>query len=101
MRRQIGKRAQKAGEHKDKFLSVSYVKENTQNNLALRRDHLYLEDVKNAININALEQRILLRKDLLRMLESDMPLSVIKQRIFKDLETDRHTLMKRYHLKVP
>lgn len=101
MRRQIGKRAQKAEEQNEKFLSVSYVKENVQNNLALRRDHLYLEDVKNAININALEQRILVRKDILRLLESDIPASLIKQRIFRELERDRHTLLKRYRLKSP
>lgn len=101
MRRQIGKRAQKAEEQQEKFLSVGYVKENVQNNLALRRDHLYLEDVKNAININSLEQRILLRKDILRILESDIPPSLIKQRIFRELEKDRHTLLKRYRLKAP
>jgi len=101
MRRQIGNRAQKPKQEKDKFLSVSYVKENVQNNLALRRDHLYLEDVKNAININALEQRILLRKELLQILESDMPVRVIKQRIFKELERDRHRLLKGYRLRLP
>lgn len=101
MRRQIGSRAQKPKEEKDKYLSVRYVRENIHNNLALRRDHLYLEDVKNAININALEQRILLRRDLLQMLESEMPIPIIKQRIFKELERDRHMLLKKYWLRLP
>jgi len=101
MRKQIGKRAQKPEEEREKYLSVSFVKSNVQNNLALRRDHLYLEDVKDAMNINALEQRIRLRQDLLRMLESEIPVSIIKQRIFKELERDRHTLLKRYRLKIP
>ena len=99
MRRRIGKGAIKPEAEKEKLEVVKYIENNVQNNLALRRDHLYLEDVKTAININTLEQRIILRKKIIDLLESELPKERIKGKVSEALEKDRHRLTKHYRVK--
>ncbi|MDZ7774487.1 MAG: hypothetical protein U5L09_02165 [Bacteroidales bacterium] len=99
MRRQIGKRAVKPEkETSGKLKVVSFVEENTQNNLVMRRDHLYLEDVKIAMNINTLEQRILLRKQILALLNNGISHDRLTQLLLQANEKDIHLMVKNYNL---
>lgn len=101
MRRQIGKRAEKAEqEQPEKLKVVSFVEENTQHNLALRRDHLYLEDVKDAMNINTLEQRIILRKQILSLLNGKIPQERLVQLLLQANEKDIHLMVKKYKIRL-
>lgn len=94
MRRQIGKRAVKPQQDPEKLETVKFIEENTQNNLGLRRDHIYLEDVKTAININTLEQNIILRKKIIKLLESNMTKDMLIKRLQELQEMDEHRLKK-------
>lgn len=87
-------------EEKQKLKVVSFVEENTQNNLALRRDHLYLEDVKSAMNINTLEQRIILRKHILMMIDKKIPPERLRQTLLRANEKDLHTLLKNFRIRL-
>lgn len=99
MRKQIGKRAIKPEEQQQKQKAVEFVENNTQSNLALRREHVYLEDVKMAMNINTLEQRILLRKHFLTLLEKQIPAERIKTLMTEANEKDLHLLIKRFNVR--
>ncbi|HKK11046.1 MAG TPA: hypothetical protein VJ939_09420 [Bacteroidales bacterium] len=100
MRKQIGKRAVKAEPKANKLKVVEFVENNIQNNLALRRDHLYLEDVKSAMNINTLEQRIILRKQILSLLNEGVPATRLRQLLLQANEKDIHLMIKNYKLKI-
>lgn len=99
MRRQIGKRAIKPKEQEQKLKAVEFIENNTQSNLALRREHVYLEDVKVAININALEQRILLRKYVLTLLDKQIPAERVKTLMSEANEKDLHLMIKRFNVR--
>lgn len=100
MRKQIGNRSVKPSEKPSKLKVVEFVENNTQNNLALRRDHLYLEDVKSAMNINTLEQRVILRKQILRLLDEGVPSTRLRQLLLQANEKDIHLMIKNYQLKM-
>jgi len=100
MRKQIGKRSVKPIPEKQKLKVVKFVEDNTQNNLALRRDHLYIEDVKAAMKINTLEQRILLRKHVLKMLNDQVPHERLRQVLLQSNEKDIHTLLKNFRIRL-
>lgn len=100
MRRQIGKRSVKPSEKPSKLKVVEFVENNTQNNLALRRDHLYLEDVKSAMNISTLEQRILLRKQIIKLMNENIPTTRLRQILLQANEKDSHLMMKNYKLRL-
>lgn len=99
MRRRIGKGAIKPAPEREKLEVVKYIENNVQNNLALRRDHLYLEDVKTAININSLEQRIMLRKKLLIMLDNQSSKEYLRRKLIEQQERDKHRLLKNFRIK--
>jgi hypothetical protein len=84
-----------------------FVEINTHKNITIRREYMYLEDVKEAININTLEERIKLKKWLIRQLQKiqaqqattgvvSKPNKILIQSLFDSSDKDRHTLQKRY-----
>lgn len=57
-------------------------------------------DVKTAININALEERITLKRWLLKQLESNKSKEKLIQELSSFAEKDRHTLQKRFKISI-
>lgn len=95
MRPQIGKRAKQGSNTvKEKSLSREFIEKNLMKNLAVREHYLLLEDVKTAININAIEQRIYERNKLLYWLKENYPTEIIIKKIEEENHFDRHRMNK-------
>ena len=95
MRPQIGKRAQlTSGKEKEKTLSREYIENNLRKNLTISEEYLPLEEIKTAININAIEQRIFTRKKLIKLLHQDIQPDAIIQQLLEENHFDRHRMMK-------
>ncbi len=95
MRPQIGKRAQKANDdEKEKTLSREFIESNLRKNLTIREEYLPLAEIKTAININAIEQRILARKKLIKLLHQDFEPDAIINKLLEENHYDRHRITK-------
>ena len=64
----------------------------------MKREFMYLEDVKEAININTLEERIILKRWLIKQLEGNTSKEKLIQEISKLADQDRHLLQKRFKI---
>jgi hypothetical protein len=102
MRPQVGKRSQYnkfREEEKPPTPTKWYVERNTHTNIVMKRDFMYIEDAKDAININTLEQRI----KLIRWLKTELK-QHSKEQLIEVLERmedkDRHTLQKRFKISI-
>ncbi len=95
MRPQIGKRAQRNSKNeKEKTLSREFIENNLRKNLTIREEYLPLAAIKTAININAIEQRIFIRKKFIKLLQQGhQPKSIIQQ-LLEENHFDRHRMMK-------
>ena len=101
MNPRIGKRSKyNATESKPKPKSVAYIELNTKRNITMKREYLYLEDVKTAMNIHHLEININLKKWFLKELSSDTNYLKLRQFIENSVEQDRHYLQKKYRITV-
>jgi hypothetical protein len=95
MRPQIGKRAQHlSGQEKEKTLSREFIENNLRKNLTIREEYLPLAEIKTAININAIEQRILVRKKLIKLLHQDIERDAIISKLLEENHYDRHRITK-------
>ena len=95
MRPQIGKRAKKeTGRDKEISLSREFIEKNLKKNLAIREEYLSFDDVKTAININAIEQRIFARNIIMKWLKEHYPTSRIIEKIEEANHFDRHRMNK-------
>jgi intein-encoded DNA endonuclease-like protein len=95
MRPQVGKRANKTQDaEKEKTLSREFIEKNLKKNLAIREEYLSLEDIKTAININAIEQRIYARNKILHWLKENYPTTSIIEKIEEENHFDRHRMNK-------
>ena len=95
MRPQVGKRAKKNQDaEKEKTLSREFIEKNLKKNLAIREEYLSLEDIKTAININAIEQRIYARNKILHWLKENYPTTLIIEKIEEENHFDRHRMNK-------
>ena len=95
MRPQVGKRAKSSSDtEKEKTLSREFIEKNIRKNLAIREEYLPFADVKTAININAIEQRIFARNKVLYWLKENYPTSLIIEKIEEENHFDRHRLSK-------
>ncbi|OQX81641.1 MAG: hypothetical protein B6D64_01790 [Bacteroidetes bacterium 4484_276] len=95
MRPQIGKRAQRNSvQEKGKTLSREYIEKNLRKNLTIREEYLPLEDIKTAININAMEQRIFARKRVIKLLQQNLSPGIIIQKLEEENHFDRHRMIK-------
>ena len=77
-----------------------FIELNTHKNIVLKRDFMYLEDVKTAININTLDERIRLRKWLKMRLQSSASKSEIVSLLEDLIDKDRHRLQKRFKISI-
>ncbi len=75
-----------------------FVEINMHKNIALRSEYLYLEDVKTAININTLEERIILKRWLIRQLQKNVSKEYLIQALFDSSDKNRHTLQKHFRI---
>ena len=101
MKPTIGKRAglYKRQEEKKPSASCHFVEINTHHNIVLKREFMYIEDVKEAININTLEERIKLKRWLISQLKQNSNDKLVEAlEIMAD--KDRHTLQKRFKISI-
>ena len=91
MRPQVGKRANayKAPKEEFKTQARQFVENRQKYNMATREDYLVIRDVAVAININALEQRILAKLNILKMVKKGYTKEKLTEMIEKDIELDR------------
>ncbi len=75
-----------------------FVESNTHKNITLRAEFMYIEDTKTAININTLEERIKLKRWLIRQLQKNIPYEALLQSLFDSSDKDRHTLQKKFRI---
>jgi|GEM_PF-2948086 len=95
MRPQIGKRTQRTNNpEKEKTLSREFIENNLRKNLTIREEYLPLEEIKTAININAIEQRIFVRKKIIKLLQQDLERDALIQKLLEEIHFDRHRMMK-------
>ena len=85
---------------KPKTKTVEFVELNTHNNITMKRDFLYLEDVKTAININHLEVSVKLKRWLLSQLKSHINRKRIIEILEESADKDRHRMQKRYKISI-
>jgi len=79
---------------KEKSAVVKFVEINTKRNITIKREFLYLEDVKLAININSLEERRNTKLKILQMLKKSNNFETLIQTLEKSADLDRHRLIK-------
>lgn len=98
MKPTIGKRAENNLHLAEKPPSAArqFVEINTHNNITLKSDFMYTEDVKIAININTLEERITLKRWLIKQLEGNTSKENLIQELSNIAEKERHLLQKRF-----
>nr|NQU93093.1 hypothetical protein [Bacteroidota bacterium] len=95
MRPQIGKRTNKnSNQEYPKTMSREFIEKNLRKNLAIREEYLPLEYVKTAININAIEQRIFVRKKVIQMLKENYTNDELIGKFEDENHFDRHRLQK-------
>ncbi|MFP4470833.1 MAG: hypothetical protein ACLFPE_09120 [Bacteroidales bacterium] len=93
MRPQIGKRAKKTEpQEKAKTLSREFVETNIRKNLTIREEYLILDDVKTAININAIEQRILTRNKVIALIKRKFSPEKLLEQLVEENHFDRHRM---------
>ena len=78
-------------------ITRKFVKVNTHHNIVLKREFMYIVDVKEAINIDTLEERIKLKRWLISQLKSK-PKDNLVEVLEGIAEHDRHTLQKKYKI---
>jgi len=99
MNPRIGKRSRyNRQEEKPKSKTVLYVELNTKKNITLKQEYLYLEDVKNALNIHHLELRVGLFRWLSSQLKKNPDNAKLIERIEQLADEDRHQLQKRFKI---
>lgn len=81
---------------KHKTRSRLYIESCKKHNLSMKEEYLTYNDVAKAINMNTLEQRIMLKKKILRWLELGIPKETIMGMLSEGAEMDRHKLVKYY-----
>jgi hypothetical protein len=98
MRPQVGKRANmyKAPREKVKTKTRLFVESRMKYSIAMKDDYLTVRDVATAINMNALEQRIIARESALALLNRKMTRQKIMEKIEEQNGMDRHRLGKFY-----
>jgi hypothetical protein len=85
---------------KPKTKTVEFIELNTHNNITMKRDFLYLEDVKTGVNINHLEVSIKLKRWLLGQLKSNIDRKRLIEILDGSADKDRHRLQKRYKISI-
>lgn len=98
MNPRVGKRA---GQYvppveKPKTRARLFIESRKQHNLSMKEDYLRMRDVEKAINMNALEQRLITKQKILKMLDSKLPKEKLVEKLEEEIHIDRHRLTKYY-----
>jgi len=95
-----GKRSIQKKPEKEKNLSVArdFIEANTHHNITMKREFVYIEDVRIAVNINTLEERLKLKRWLISLLHQGVSLDDLKNLMNHSAESDRHRLQKDYRV---
>jgi len=98
MKPTIGKRAASNNVKEEKPPSAArlFVEINTHQNITMNRQFMYIEDIKSAININTLEERIKLKRWFLKQLESGTSNEKLLELVSNLADKDRHVLQKKF-----
>lgn len=96
MRPQVGKRSNNYNPPTvvNKTLSRKFVENKTRQNLSIGGDFLFLDDVVTAINVNALEQRMITKKKILSDINKGISVDKIKKILEVEIDLHRHHLVK-------
>jgi len=81
-------------DRKQKKQVVSFVENNSHKVIGIREEFVYLEDVKTAMNINALEQRMSTKQWVIGLLRKNYDKDYLIKKITESAELDRHRLIK-------
>lgn len=100
MKPTIGRRAQlnSGQEAKKSCAAREFVELNTHHNITIKREYVYIEDVKDALNVNTLEERIILKRWLIKQLQASHSKEELIQLLFDSADKDRHRLVKEYKI---
>jgi hypothetical protein len=103
MRPQVGKRASEYKPPKEipKTAARLFVESRMRHNIATREDYLVMRDVASAMNMNALEQRILTRRKILALITSNIGREKLVEMIEKEIDLDRHRMAKYFQTPIP
>lgn len=98
MRPQVGKRAglYKPPKVLPKTQSRLFVDSRKKHNFSMKDEYLTLRDVAIAMNMNALEQRMITKQKILKLIEKELPKSKLIELIEEEIHFDRHRLVKYY-----
>ena len=88
--------AQQKKEEKPKTMSRLFVENKKKHNLSIKEDYLSYNDVAAAINMNAIEQRMMTKEKLLRSLKAGVPSETLIKMLEGEIHLDRHRLVKYY-----
>ena len=96
MRPQVGKGAREYKPQKEvsKTKARLFVESRKKHNLTMKVDYLTIKDVATAMNMNALEQRLIAKRKLLRLIEKDVTKAELIALIENEIDLDRHRLTK-------
>lgn len=88
--------AQQKKEEKPKTKARLFVESKKKHNLSMKEDYLSYNEVAAAINMNALEQRMLNKEKLLRSLKAGVPRETLIKMLEGEIHLDRNRLVKYY-----
>ncbi|MBN2175403.1 MAG: hypothetical protein JW731_14825 [Bacteroidales bacterium] len=101
MNPRIGNRSQyNKSEPRQMPAAVHYVEINTKNNITLKQEYLYLEDVKTAMNIHHLETSIKMKRWMIQLLNRNAEKELIIKKLEESADNDRHMLQKKFHITI-
>lgn len=100
MRPQVGKGASlyKPVKEVQKTKARLFVENRTKHNLSIKEDYLTLKDVAVAMNMNALEQRMIVKRRILKLIGKGLPKDGLIAMLEKEIDLDRHRFTKYYKL---
>lgn len=98
-------------EEKQLSAARQFIEANTHHNISMKREYVYIEDVKDAININTLEERLILKRWLIKQLQKGQaeeatsgavskPYEALIRLLSDSEEKDRHRLQKDFKIRV-
>jgi hypothetical protein len=99
MNPRIGKRSKyNKQDEKPRSKTVLYIELNTKKNITIKQEYLYLEDVKNALNIHHYELRIILFRWIVSQMKKNADPKKLIDLLEQMSDQDRHQLQKRYRI---
>ena len=98
MRPQVGKRAglYKPPKEVPKTKARLFVESRKKYDLTMKEDYLPYRDVAAAMNMNALEQRMITKQKILKLIEKGLPKEKLIEILEEEIHFDRHRLVKFY-----